>query len=106
MILAVQKADSFKADFERQFAWYVENAGDAVAWRFQAALDTTLLKLARQPDFGRPRRFRHPLLRDLRSSPLTRPFNRLLIFYRVRGAALQAWRLLHGARDLPRRLVE
>ena len=106
MSLAVQKSDAFESDYERQFAWYVEKGGDALAWRFQAALDATLAKLARQPDLGRPRRFRHPILRDLRSSPLARPFNRLLIFYRIRGDALQAWRLIHGSRDLPRRLVE
>lgn len=79
MSLAVQKADSFKADFERQFAWYVENANDAVAWRFQAALDTTLLKLARQPDLGRLRRFRHPTLQGLRSFQVAPPFNRILV---------------------------
>lgn len=79
MSLAVQKSDPFKADFEQQFAWYVEKAGQAVAWRFQGALDATLAKLARQPDLGRPRRFRHPILRDLRSSPVERPFHRLLI---------------------------
>jgi toxin ParE1/3/4 len=106
MSLAVQKADSFKADYERQFGWYVEKAGDALAWRFQAALDATLLRLARQPDLGRLRRFRHPNLQGLRSSPVAHPFNRLLIFYRIRGEALQAWRLIHGSRDLPRRLVE
>lgn len=106
MRLAIQKADSFKTDFERQFAWYVENADDAVAWRFQAALDTTLLKLARQPDLGRLRRFRHPTLQGLRSFQVAPPFNSILVFFRAEGAALRAWRLMHGSRDLRRRLVE
>jgi toxin ParE1/3/4 len=34
------------------------------------------------------------------------PFNVHLIFYRVVDDALFAERLMHGARDLPRRLLE
>jgi hypothetical protein len=32
-------------------------------------------------------------------------FDRIVI-YRVANDTLEAWRLLHGARDLPRRLIE
>lgn len=55
MSLAVKKAEFFKQDYAKQFAWYVDEAGTEVAWRFQAALDQTLKKLARQPDLGRRR---------------------------------------------------
>ena len=106
MNLAVQKAEFFKQDYAKQFGWYVGEAGTEVAWRFQAALDQSLKKLARQPELGRLRRFRNPRLHDLRSFQVERPFNKFLIFYRIRGEVLDAVRLMHGARDLPRRLVE
>ena len=106
MSLVIQRATPFIADFEYRFSWYVEKASPEIAWRFQAALDVSLQKLARQPDLGRLRHFRHPKLRGLRSFRVQYPFNKLLIFYRVEGAFLQAVRLMHGARDLPRRLSE
>src|SRR3989442_11326876 len=42
----------------------------------------------------------------LRSFAVEQPFQRFLIFYREDGAILQAVRLMDGARDLPRRLME
>lgn len=106
MSLAIRRASFFVADFANQFAWYVDKAGVSVAWRFQVALDGSLLKLSSQPDLGRLRHFRHPKLCNLRSYRVEPPFEKLLIFYRVDGDVLSAFRLLHGARDLPRRLVE
>jgi hypothetical protein len=38
MNVAVLKALPFTADFENSFAWFVDRAGLAVAWRFQRAL--------------------------------------------------------------------
>ncbi len=104
MSLAIQRASFFIADFEIQFAWYVEKAGAEIAWRFQSALDDSLRKLSNQPDLGRIRHFRDARLNGLRSYLVERPFKKLLIFYRVEGDCLQAIRLMHGARDLPRRL--
>ena len=49
---------------------------------------------------------KHPLLQGLRSFRVEPPFDKLLVFYRSTEQALQAWRLMHGTRDLPRRLVE
>jgi plasmid stabilization system protein ParE len=106
MSLAIQRAAYFIADFEIQFAWYVKKAGADVAWRFQSALDDSLRKLSVQPDLGRVRHFGEPKLRDVRSYQVKRPFRKLLIFYRVDGNCLQAIRLMHGTRDLPRRLAE
>jgi toxin ParE1/3/4 len=106
MNLVIQKSPLFHADVTSQFSWYFDEAGEELAWRFFNAADQTLLKLARQPDLGRRRKFLHPMLRDLYSFQVERPFNKILIFYRVTENVLQAWRLMHGARDLPRRLVE
>jgi plasmid stabilization system protein ParE len=106
MSLAIQRAAYFVADFEIQFDWYVEKAGAELAWRFQAAVDESLRKISIQPDLGRIRRFRNPRLIGLRSFRVERPFRRLLIFYRISGDCLQAVRLMHTARDLPRRLTQ
>lgn len=106
MNLAVEKSPLFHADVTKQFGWYFDEAGEELAWRYFKAVDLTLLKLARQSDLGRVRRFRNPVLRGLWSFRVEPPFNRFLIFYRVTSDTLEAWRLMHGARDLPRRLVE
>lgn len=106
MSRAIQKARDFTADFEILFAWYVDQAGPETAWRFQMALDNSLTRLSIRPDLGRPRHFRHPKLRELRSFPVEPPFESLLIFYRANDEVLDAVRLMHGARNLPRRLRE
>ena len=46
------------------------------------------------------------MLQGLRSFRVEPPFKKLLIFYRIEGDWIEAWRLMHGARDLPRRLAE
>jgi plasmid stabilization system protein ParE len=106
MSLAIQKAEFFTEDFATRFAWYVYEAGPEIARRFQAALDQSLNKLASRPDLGRPRYFRNLRLQGLRSLPVERPFNKILVFYRTNGDVLHAVRLMHGSRDLPRRLAE
>jgi plasmid stabilization system protein ParE len=106
MSLPLQRGADFKEDFALRALWYVREAGGEVARRYEAAVDATLQLLCAHPDLGRQRRFRHPKLQGLRSIPVRRPFHRLLIFYRVAGDALQAVRLMHGARDLPRRLAK
>ena len=106
MSLAVQKASAFTADFENLFVWYVAEAGVEVAWRLQMSLDFSLGKLSIRPDLGRPRHFQHPKLSGLRSFPVERPFGNILIFYRANEDVLVAVRLMHGARNLPRRLRE
>jgi toxin ParE1/3/4 len=106
MKLLLHRAEDFNADFDLQYCWYLEQAGEELAERFLEAVLLALHSLARQPDLGRRRKFRHPLLRDLHSFRVDPPFARILIFYRVNRDTLEAWRLMHGARDLPRRLVE
>jgi len=104
--MRVEKADAFRRDFASQALWYVRRAEGDLAHRFQQAVDSTLRLLCDQPGIGRERRFRNPRLQGLRSLVVERPFQRLVIFYRVEGETLQAIRLMHGARDLPRRLAD
>ena len=101
---AIRKSAFFLTDLETQFRWYELEAGWEVAWRYLLAADQTLDRLAEHADLGRLRHFSHPELQGLRSFLVTRPFNRHLIFYRHDDAKLYAVRIMHGARDLPRRL--
>lgn len=106
MNLVIKKTPQYHADVTKQFGWYFDKAGEELAWRFFHATDQTLSKLAQQPDLGRRRKFRNSILHGLHSFQVNRPFQKILIFYRVNGNVLEAWRLMHGARDLPRRLLE
>ena len=106
MNLTLRRSDDFNRDFDLQYRWYLEQAGEAVAERYLQALLSTLRLLAAQPGLGRRRNFRHPALRGIRSFRLASPVGVHLIFYHHDSAGLSAERLMHGARDLPRRLVE
>lgn len=106
MTLALHRSDEFNRDFDLQYRWYLEQAGEAVAERYLEAVLATLHLLATQPELGRRRKFRHPTLRGIRSFRLASPFGVHLLFYRHNSAEVCAERLMHGARDLPRRLVE
>ena len=106
MKLSLHRADEFNADFDQQYRWYLEQAGEEVAEQFLQAVAVTLRLLAEQSDLGRRRKFRNAMLRDLHSFQVKHPFQKILIFYRVTGNTLEVWRLMHGARDLPRRLIE
>ena len=80
MKLTLHRADEFNADFDQQYRWYLEQAGEAVAERFLDAAAATLCLLAEQSDLGRRRKFRHPRLRDLRSFQVKHPFQKIFDF--------------------------
>ena len=106
MSLPIHRADWFKEDFDRQFRWYLKKAGETVAEGYLAAMESTVEELARHPEMGRLRRFRHPDLQGIRSFRLARPYHRHILFYRFREEALIVERVMHGARNLARRLAE
>ena len=106
MSLRVSISGRAEADLAHQYRWYLDHATVEVAERFLTAFDSTTLKLARQPGFGRPLRFRAPELAGLRSFPVGDRFGVHLVFYRSVGGVLSIERVMHGARDLPRQLLE
>lgn len=79
MKLSLQRADEFNADFEQQYRWYADQAVEEIAERFLRAVADTLPRLAEYPDLGRRRHFRQPMLRDLYSFQVERPFQKILI---------------------------
>ena len=106
MSLPVTISTRAETDLTLQYEWYLEHADVEVAERFLAGFDATVGKLARQPGLGRARRFRARELAGIRSFPVSDRFGVLLVWYRTDGCRLTIERVIHGARDLPRRLLE
>jgi len=102
----VVRSPAFEADVEQAFAWYLTKANLQIADAYLGSVRLTLRKLSRQPNLGRLRFPGSPEFAGVRSWRIEPPFNRRLIFYRVEGEHLQAWRTLHGARNLRHRLLE
>jgi len=76
--------------------------------RFIEAAYETFSKLAQVPGMGRPRRFRHSRLRDLRSFRVS-GFDDYLIFYSPipdGPDGIEVYHVYHGARDLERLFEE
>ena len=71
---------------------------DAATRVIDAAYET-FKTLAANPGLGRPRRFRNPRLRDVRSWRITGSEN-YLVFYRGVADGIQVNHVYHGARDI------
>ena len=102
----VRKTDTFLADIERQYEWYAVNAGWDVADKYLDAVEAACRLLALQPYLGPACGFAHPKLRNWRFFLALRPFHKHILFYELTGEDLLLRRAMHGARDLPRRLLE
>lgn len=106
MSLMITQSDYFWADLQRQVDWYRDRAGPEIATAYVSAVETTLHHLARTPRIGRLRFWHWPELGGIRSWRVRKPYHRHLIFYRFDEETLFAERIIHGARDLPGRLLE
>ena len=80
--------------------WYfiAQDNPDAATRVIDAAYET-FKTLAANPGLGRPRRFRNPRLRAVRSWRIT-GFENYLIFYRGVADGIQVNHVYHGARDI------
>jgi len=99
-------SEAARQDLASQSQWYFQQAGDRLADRYMAAFDDTLAVLAAQPEIGSRRKFRDARLQGLRSAIMFGAFRVHLVFYRVVAERLFVFRVLHGMRDLPRRLLD
>ncbi len=86
-------------DAQDALAWYVQEAGTAVALGFVDALEQAYAHIRRHPATGSPR-YAHALnLPGLRCWPLKRyPY---LVFYVAHASHIDVWRVLHQQRDIP-----
>jgi len=106
MSLRVEIFPRADSDLEQQYDWYLERAGLEIAERYLNAFDVTIVMLASRPGLGRLRKFRDARLAGIQVFPFKMPFDKHLVFYRVNSTTLSIVRVMHGARDLPQRLVE
>jgi len=106
MSRAIEYAPWFDTDLHFRTAWYAEKAGVDVAESFVTAVEATVRELAETPSLGRRPYPNDPDLAQVYSSLVKRPFHKHIIFYRFSSQVLTLERLIHGARDLPRRIGE
>jgi plasmid stabilization system protein ParE len=100
-LISVEFRDAATTSLLDQADYFVSAGNTALAERWNAAIDKTILDLKRFPQMGSPCFFRHPDLSDLRSMLIT-GFPRYLLFYRFVEAAnlILVVDVLHGARDI------
>ena len=106
MPLRVKVSSRAWGDLARQYGWYLKHGGIEVAERYREAVDVSVQALASFPGLGIARKFKAPRLTGARSYAVKAPFDVHLIFYRADDTTIVVVRVMHGARDLPRRLVE
>ena len=97
-----------RGDMLRQFRWYCKHATLEVADSFMAEVDAEILRLSARPNVGVRCRFPGMSARfqDYYFVPLSRPYDVFLVFYKFDATSLLVLRVLHGSRDMPRRLRE
>ncbi len=106
MSLRVKIFPRADADLRKQYTWYLKHAGAEVAGRYLTAFDTTVATLSLHSGLGPFGNFSDTRLAGIRSYPFIRPFDKHMIFHRTDETTLTIIRVMHGARDLPRRLRE
>jgi toxin ParE1/3/4 len=88
-----------RTDIRDTAAFLFVEASEAVALRWEQAVQSLAHTLASMPGIGAPCRFRNPDLDDIRHLPVT-GFENWLVFYRVTKDHVDVIRILHGARDI------
>jgi toxin ParE1/3/4 len=101
----VQTPESL-ADIALQADYYAQRENVALAQRFTDAVKATVRLLTGHPWIGKETDYAHPKLAGIRLFLVRKPFDKHLIFYRVCGDTLDIVRVVHGLRDLPRRLLD
>jgi toxin ParE1/3/4 len=86
-------------DIRDTAAFLLVEASEAIAVRFENAVQTLARTLARMPGIGAPCSFRNPKLHDIRRLTVT-GFENWLFFYRDTKDGIDVIRVLHGARDI------
>jgi toxin ParE1/3/4 len=91
-------------DVDEAIDHYLSENADQAALGFIDALEKAYAHIARHPSMCSPR-YAHALnIPGLRSWPLTRYPH--LVFFVEREDYIDVWRVLHGQRDIPARLVD
>jgi toxin ParE1/3/4 len=86
-------------DVEESALFYMIEANEAVATRFEEAVRNTFDWILENPAAGAQREYLSPRLSGLRLWPV-RGFEKHLVFYHVVEESVEVVRVLHGARDI------
>jgi toxin ParE1/3/4 len=97
--LRVRLSDAAVSDILGQSDWYREQADHELSRRWERAVQTALLRIARSPRSGALCKFKAEELGKVRRVLVT-GFPKHLIFYRLHRDELLILRVIHGARDL------
>ncbi len=96
---AIIPREQANRDVDEAAAYYLYEAGEAVAMGFVDALEKAYGQIGRNPGTGSSR-YAHELnLPGLRAWPLTRYPH--LVFYVEHPDHIDVWRVLHGKQDIP-----
>ena len=101
----VQSPESL-ADVALQADYYAQKEDIALAERFIAEVKATVRLLANHPYIGKETRYANRRLSGIRLFLVRKPFDKHVIFYRAFQDTLDIVRIIHGVRDLPRRLLD
>ena len=105
MSLRIVYTDDFPADVAQQARWYARQRDESLGFDYARAVEATLELLAEHPQLGTLCAYPEQQLAGLRFYLVEKPFARHLIYYRISDEELVAFRVVPGARDLPRRLL-
>lgn len=92
-------SDAAVADILEQADWYVTQAGQALARRWEKAVRNAILRVLRRPAAGARCSFESSELQGVRRIAIS-GFPKHLLFYRIDGSEILILRVVHGARDL------
>lgn len=85
-------------DLVEHYVYLAENAGEQIADRFLASVESTFAGLTEYQEMGATLRLRRPELTGLRKWQV-KDFDKFLIFYLPRDDGVSIVRLLHAAQD-------
>ena len=106
MSLPVRRSDEAQLDVELQAEYYAQRESLELAIDFTRAVERASAALGATPFLGPLYKLKQARLGRLRKWRVDEPFDKHLIFYRVDQDAIVVVRIIHGMRDLPRRLLD
>jgi toxin ParE1/3/4 len=106
MSLRLEIAGQAEGNISSQYEWYCKTATEEVAEDYLMAVRQTINRLSAQPGIGSARKFRRRSLAGIRAIKVESPFDAFLILYPYDESVLKVEYVIHGARDIPRRLHE
>jgi toxin ParE1/3/4 len=95
----IRLSDAAISDILEQSEWYDRQEDGRLSRRWESAVSSAVLRIAKNPRLGAPCEFKAEELHRLRRIPVA-GFPKHLIFYQFHADELLILRIIHGARDL------